>query len=470
MEHLFKNASLVQRAHWLIRLRWVAIAALVIATFFSGRFLHISLAASSLYVLGAILLVYNSILYVVARRVPAKSPQAAQPPSAGFTAEGGGATSRTVERLVAFQISADLLILTTILHFSGGIENPFSFFFVFHMIIASILCSMLQSYLQATLAVLLFGGLVILEAAGRLPHHALAGFAEHSLYASGTYVFGFLFVFSVTLYLVVYMTSSISEMLRRQQEDTERANAQLREQDHLKNEYVLRVTHDIKGHLAAIQSCLDVLLNGMLGTLNDKQQDFAERARRRTEKCLLFVTALLKLTHMKLSGGLEMELFSLRQAIFNALGLAGNRARDKGVTLSHQVDASIEQFQGEAVLIEETITNILYNAVKYTPAGGKVSLEVKDGGDAVTISVADTGIGIPPEAMPHIFEEFYRADNARAIERDGTGLGLAFAKQVVKRHGGRICAQNNPTSGATFTFTLPKTLAPAGRQSSGSIA
>jgi signal transduction histidine kinase len=441
MEHLFKSASLIQRAHWLIELRWVAVGALAVATFFSGRFLHVSLAAPSLYVLAVILLVYNSVLYVVARSVPAGGD--------------GGTATRTIERLVAFQISADLLILTTILHFSGGIENPFSFFFVFHMIIVSILCSRLQSYLQASLAVALFGGMVVLEATGVLPHHALTGFADHVLYGSGTYVFGFLFVFGVTLYLVVYMTSSISELLRRQQEDTERANARLQEQDQLKNEYVLRVTHDIKGHLAAIQSCLDVLLGGMLGPLNARQQDFADRASRRTEKCLLFVQALLKLTRMKLTGGLQTEPFSLRQAIFNALSLAGNRARDKGVTLSHQIDASIEEIRGEAVLVEETITNILYNAVKYTPAGGHVSLEVKDDGEFIRVAVSDNGIGIPPDAMPHLFEEFYRADNARAVERDGTGLGLALAKQVVDRHGGHIWAQNNPTPGATFTFTLP---------------
>jgi signal transduction histidine kinase len=441
MEHLFKSASLIQRAYWLIRLRWVAVAALVVATYFSRQFLHVTLAASSLYILAAGLLVYNFAQYAILRFWV----------SSAVLPEAG-----PVDRLITFQISADLLILTTILHFSGGIENPFSFFFVFHMIIVSILCSRFQSYLQASLAVLLFGSLVTLEATGVLPHYPLEGFAAHSLYGSGTYVFGFLFVFAVTLYLVVYMTSSISELLRRQQEDTERANARLREQDQLKNEYVLRVTHDIKGHLAAIQSCLDVLLGDVLGTLNAKQRDFAERAHRRTEKCLLFVTALLKLTHMKLSGGIETEPFSLRQALFDALGLAGNRARDKGVTLSHQIDASIEQVRGEDVLIEETITNILYNAVKYTPAGGHVSLEVRDEGAFIRISVSDTGIGIPPEAMSHIFEEFYRADNARAVERDGTGLGLAFAKQVIDRHGGHIWVRNNPTGGAIFTFTLPK--------------
>ena len=107
-------------------------------------------------------------------------------------------------------------------------------------------------------------------------------------------------------------------------------------------------------------------------------------------------------------------------------------------------------------LIEETATNILFNAVKYTPEGGSVSLEVRDDGWFIRVSVADTGIGVPEADITHIFEEFYRADNARATERDGTGLGLAFAKQVIEKHGGHIWAQNNPGGGTTFVFTLPK--------------
>jgi signal transduction histidine kinase len=84
-----------------------------------------------------------------------------------------------------------------------------------------------------------------------------------------------------------------------------------------------------------------------------------------------------------------------------------------------------------------------------------VDLEVKRDHDFVQIRVADTGIGVPESALPRLFEEFYRADNARATERDGTGLGLAFAKQVVERHGGQIWFQDNPGGGSVFTFTLP---------------
>jgi two-component system sensor histidine kinase VicK len=97
---------------------------------------------------------------------------------------------------------------------------------------------------------------------------------------------------------------------------------------------------------------------------------------------------------------------------------------------------------------------MLFNAIKYTPEGGDVKMVVTHNGSYVQLSVGDTGIGIPEADLDHIFEEFFRAENARAIERDGTGLGLAFARQVIERQGGRIWARNNPSGGATFTFTL----------------
>jgi signal transduction histidine kinase len=268
-------------------------------------------------------------------------------------------------------------------------------------------------------------------------------------------VLGTLFVFTVTLYLIVYMTTSISEQLRRQRESYATANALLQGKDRVKNEYVLRVTHDIKGHLAAVENCLEIVSQEIVGPLNENQKDLVERAYRRTSKCSAFIAALLRLTRMKLTGRLDMEPFSLRNCIFNSLASVQNRAQSKSISVSHQIDPGVDEVLGEAVLMEETLTNMLFNAVKYTPAGGCVSLEVKEDGAFIGVRIADTGIGIPDADLPHIFEEFYRADNARAIERDGTGLGLAFAKQVVERHGGRIQVQNNPSGGATFTFTLP---------------
>jgi signal transduction histidine kinase len=208
--------------------------------------------------------------------------------------------------------------------------------------------------------------------------------------------------------------------------------------------------------LAAIESCIDIVDDEIVGPLNPKQKDLIDRAYHRTTKCMAFVTALLKLTRMKLTGRLEMDLFSLKNAVLDAVTAVQVKAKDKSIDLTYELDPSIDEVYGEEVLIEETITNLLLNAVKYTPCGGKVRMEVKDQAESVLVQISDTGIGVPQVDLVRIFEEFYRAPNARAIERDGTGLGLSFAKQVVERHGGKIWALNNPAGGSTFSLTIPK--------------
>jgi signal transduction histidine kinase len=411
------------------------------AVFFSSRILGISLPERKLYLLAGAIIVYNFLLFDLLSH---------------FTWGGRSPSHKAISRIITFQISADLFILTAILHYSGGIENPFFLYFVFHMVIASILLTGRQSYLQATLAIFLFGTLVLLEYKGLIPHYRLLGFAGHELYHDSLFVFGTFWVLATTLYLVVYMTTSISIQLRERQKDYEQANLLLKEKDRFKNEYVLRLTHDIRGHLAAIQSCLNIVTDRIVGQLNEKQADLVARASRRTSKCMAFVTALLKLTRMKISGRVDMSYFPLKNVFFNTIAAVESGAVSKSIDLNYQIDPSIDEIYGEPVLIEEAITNLLLNAIRYTPEHGTVSLSATDKGEYTLIQVCDTGIGIPENEKDKIFDEFYRASNARKVERDGTGLGLSIVKQVTERHGGKVWAENNPTSGSTFSFTLPK--------------
>jgi signal transduction histidine kinase len=422
----------------------VAILILAAATTYASNFLGVSLPKFELYVTAGILCFYNFVLFDLMQY---------------FTWKGRSPTPKAVSRMIMFQITADFFILTVILHFSGGIENPFFLYFVFHTVLASIFLSRAQSYVQATLAVFMFSLMVLLEYHQVINHYQLAGFVRHSHYRDGLYVFGTLFVLTTTLYLVVYMTTSISQQLQRQQEDFEQVNIQLKEKDVVKSEYVMRLTHDIRGHLAAIESCLDIVANQMVGPLNEKQMDLIERAHRRASKCMLFVTGLLKLTRMKLTSQLDMSWFSLKNVVFNALAAVERRATKKAIKVSYEFEGDVDRIYGESVLIEEAITNILLNAAKYTPEGGQIKLFVKDQGQEVLIEIADNGIGIPEADVERIFEEFYRAENARKVERDGTGLGLAIAKQVVERHKGRIWAENNKSGhGSTFSIILPRQL------------
>jgi signal transduction histidine kinase len=342
------------------------------------------------------------------------------------------------------------------LHFSGGIENPCVIFFIFHMVISSILLSTKESYLQATLAVGLITLLALLEYKNLIPHYCLSGFIMRDLHGDGFHIAGGLFIFTMTLYMIVYMTGSVATQLRQQEEAFRQANIQLEQKDRLKDEYVSRVTHDIKGHLAAIQSCLEIVDNQTVGSLNDKQKEFVQRAYRRTSKLAEFVRTLLKLTRMRLSDKFDREAFSLSETVDSAVVSVTTRANSKSITLSHSFEPIVDKVYGNQFSIEEMIVNLLLNAIKYTPAGGTVTLNIVDQQNDILVEIVDTGIGIPENELEFVFDEFYRASNARKTERDGTGLGLSIVKQIVKRHYGEIWVESKLGEGTKFAFTLPK--------------
>lgn len=244
--------------------------------------------------------------------------------------------------------------------------------------------------------------------------------------------------------------------LKKQQEALREANLRLQEKDRIKDEYVSRVTHDIKGHLAAIQSCLYIAADRSFGPLSEKQSDFMGRATKRTTQLTGFVKELLNLTQMRLSGRLDMQVFSLPDCISKALASVANRAQEKSITLTSNVESSVGQMVGNEFSINEMITNLLFNAVKYTPEHKTIRLEAKGYDDHVRIDVIDTGIGIPADELAHVFDEFFRATNAQKAEKDGTGLGLSIVKQIVKQHRGEISVESREGQGSKFTVTLPK--------------
>ncbi|MHC5060510.1 MAG: ATP-binding protein [Planctomycetota bacterium] len=244
--------------------------------------------------------------------------------------------------------------------------------------------------------------------------------------------------------------------LQKQEKALRQANMQLKEKDRIKDEYVSRVTHDIKGHLAAIQSCLFVAGSESTGALNAKQSDFLGRSVRRTTQLTSFVKELLNLTQMRLSGQIQMEEFSLADSISKALATVVRKADDKSITVTSNVELGAETIIGDEFSINEMLTNLLFNAIKYTPEGKTVHLEAKSCDTYFQVDISDTGIGIPAEELGSIFDEFFRASNAKNSEKDGTGLGLSIVKQIIARHGGEITAESEEGRGTTFSIILPK--------------
>ncbi|NQT02394.1 MAG: HAMP domain-containing histidine kinase [Planctomycetes bacterium] len=441
MEPVSENIRLLKRAYWLIKLRWVAIVFVCAATYVSSNILGIDLQNTALYSIAILLALYNLTVLLLLNY---------------FAKKGNELSHASVKKIINVQISTDLLILTVLLHFSGGIENPFVFYFIFHMVIASILLSVWDSYLQATFAVLVFGLLILLEYLPLIQHHCLKGFTPDCLHRNKLYILGTFFVFTTALYLAVYMASYISVRLKRTERAYMQANTLLQEKDHIKDEYVLRVTHDIKSHLATIQSCLGMVVNKVVGPLDEQRAEFVDRAYTRTIKLTNFVKTLLKLTQMRLNDKLEIDVFSLRETVHNAVASVSTKAEDKSITLNCDVESSVDTISGNQFSVEEVFTNLLLNAIRYTPEKGSVTIGAKNGNDCVVIEIADTGIGIPADELGDVFEEFFRASNARKVQKDGTGLGLSIAKYIVERHGGKIWVDSIEDTGTKFWITLQK--------------
>ena len=441
MENLAPQEGLIERIYWLIKLRWIAVIGVIFTVLFVEKIVDIPLWSLPLYVVAAVLGAYNLTFFLYLNQIKRSNP-----PNLPAIAN----------RVANIQISLDLLILTTLIHFSGGIENPFIYYFIFHMIIASILLSRRASYLQATFAAVLFILMAGSEYFNFLGHYYLNGFVAYSLHTNKIYILGMSFVFISTLYLAVYMATSISVKLRQKEKTLREANLLLEEKDHIKSNYVLRVSHDVKEHLSAVQGCLDPVLQGLTGPLNLKQKDLIQRSSDRMGKLMFFVKALLEITRIKLSKEIEMDYFSLRKTVENAVNIVEAKARNKDISLNCNIDPTVDIIRGAQVYIEETIANLLANSVKYTPKGGKIELGIADRGECILIYISDTGIGIPRDEITHVFDEFYRARNAREWERDGSGLGLSIAKEVVERHKGKIWVESEEGKGSTFNILLPK--------------
>jgi signal transduction histidine kinase len=426
---------------WFIRIRWAAIIILVVSNYVVSHLLKITVLEIPVYILAGILLVLNVLHRIILKHI---------------IKDKSSKITRKIKWDIHFQIITDLVILTLILHYSGGIENPLILFYFFHLIIASSIFSTFQSYLYAAFAIILAASMGILECFALVPHHPLEGFITHDLYQSVLYVFGAGFIFACTAILVVFLSHMIISRSIKSEETYVKTNIELENKDKLKNEYVLRVTHDIKGHVAAILSCLEVVRSKITGQLNDEQQEFIGRAYDRSELLSGFIKDLLNLTKKRLKHDYEFEEFSLQSLINKVVLPLQVLMKDKSIDFSMYIDNSVDVIRGNPFTIEELYANLLMNAIKYTPPHGKIELNVRNRINHVVTEISDSGIGIPKEELFKVFDEFYRASNVPKDIKTGSGLGLSIVKQIIEEHKGQIWVNSEPGVWTKFTFLLPK--------------
>jgi signal transduction histidine kinase len=235
-----------------------------------------------------------------------------------------------------------------------------------------------------------------------------------------------------------------------------RAKEEMERLDRLKTTFLLTVAHELRSPVAGAQSLLRTLLRGLAGQLNDQQNDILNRIEDRLDFLMELIDDLLSLASSKtFDAEAPLEKVTLQPIIRRVAERLEIHAESKNVNLILAIPEEDIVVDASEEGVERIFSNLIGNAVKYTPAGGKVEVGVENAPSGVKISVVDTGIGIPKEDLSHLGEEFFRAKNARKSGVKGTGLGLNIVKQYVDQFGWQIEVQSAEGEGSVFTISLP---------------
>jgi GAF domain-containing protein len=232
-------------------------------------------------------------------------------------------------------------------------------------------------------------------------------------------------------------------------------SAQLEAASRHKSEFLANMSHELRTPLNAIIGFSEILAEKMFGDINEKQTEYLQDILESGRHLLSLINDILDLSKIE-AGRMELELseFDLPNALENALILVRERASRRGIRLGHTIDERLGIIGGDERKVKQVLLNLLSNALKFTPEGGRIDVGARLHDGVAEVSVADTGVGIAPEDQDAVFEEFRQVGTADK-KAEGTGLGLALSRKFIELHGGRIWVKSELGAGSTFTFTLP---------------
>lgn len=228
---------------------------------------------------------------------------------------------------------------------------------------------------------------------------------------------------------------------------------EIRRLETIRRDFITNISHELRAPLASIRVLAESLEEGALNE-PEVASSFLHKIQVEVDKLSQLVSELNELSRIE-SGDVhfDMKPVNVGEVVRRACERMEPMAERAGLSLTFEFPPELPPVLADEARIEQVLVNLLHNAVKFTPPGGKVSVLVKAEEGGLSVSVADTGVGIPKEELPRIFERFYKVDKARS--GGGTGLGLAIAKHIVKAHGGKIWAESEEKKGSVFAFTLP---------------
>ncbi len=231
---------------------------------------------------------------------------------------------------------------------------------------------------------------------------------------------------------------------------------QLRHADATRRELIANISHDLRTPLTSLQGYLETLLIKE-GTLSEaERRHYLDLAAKHGKRLSQLTAELFELAMLESQGPeLHFEPFSLAELVQDVAQKFELEAEKHLLRLETEIPPGAPFVSGDIALIERVLENLIENAIKYTPAGGRIRLSLVPGPGRIAARVSDTGVGIPEHEIPHIFERFYRVEKSRGEGTEGTGLGLAIARRILDLHGSRIAVESKPGDGTSFSFELP---------------
>ncbi|MBN2473787.1 MAG: hypothetical protein JXB62_04225 [Pirellulales bacterium] len=414
-------------ARWLVAVRWLACAAVFVVIWFTSAVLGIVQYPAAMYGVACAMVGYN-LLFLLNQR-------------------GWAAGKKDVERNIFLQITVDLVALTLLLYLADLSRNPFLFFFVFHMIIASMYLPGSIPYLIAGMAVALVGGVMLLESLDKIPVFPMRFPTDPPGLRplDGQYLCGVFVAFASTLWITVYFTVSIRRYV-------DRAHIELRQKEKMLGigQLVAGIAHQIANPLDGVQNCLRRIAHRVKDDPHLTEYVYLmTEALERIERTAKRVQAFAR------PRGITLQDTEVNQAVEATLQVLGT---------GHGADIRIETelgevpaVRGDPYTLQEVLFNLCTNALAAMPDGGTLTLRTHvlgrrdaDPTGLVAIDVSDTGVGIPRTQLEKIFEPFYTTRG----ESGGTGLGLGLCRMLISEMGGRIDVRSVLQQGTTFTVLL----------------
>ncbi len=431
----FLNIKLLQsRISWSITLRWMIVAGYFCASFIADHFFGLPFPYEKIWIALALLAGINTLYFVIFKLYKEFS----------FRAE---------ILFLQIHIIVDLLFLTLLIHYAGGVENPIYLFYAFHVVLSSILFPGWRPVALTTFVVLLFASIVYLEYAGVLHHYCIFRSDMHS---NEFFIFIVLAVFTITVYVTMYICTSFMYIYRSIKRQMDEQNLQLIESDKQKTQFYRFTSHELKSPVVAIKSSIDGVIKSYNKQIDEKGLDILSRASKRSTQMLQIIRELLELSRNRsLVGKKEGELVNINDIILEIAEQEKDHAETKSISLSLELTIEPKMVFGIPSDLKEVCSNVIVNAIRYTKQGGSVFVKTIETDKHILFSVRDTGIGIAEDDLNKVFEEFYRSENAKVEVQLGTGLGLSLVKQIVENNQGQIWIESKLNQGTTVNVRFP---------------